>query len=103
MLTIRGSSHRLGDRLDRRDFLRVGALGMGGLTLADVLRLRAQGATGVAAPGKAVIILCLPGGPSHIDTYDVKPDAPVEFRVEFQSIRTKVPGLDLCEHMPLQA
>src|SRR6478609_3825358 len=95
MLSIYGSS--------RRRFLRVGALGLGGLTLAELLRLRAQGATPAAVPMKSVIMLCLTGGPSHIDTYDPKPGAPVEFRGEFRPIRTRVPGLDLCEHLPLQA
>lgn len=103
MLTIWGSHHRLCDRLGRRDFLRVGGLGVGGLTLADVLRLRARGAANATAPVKSVIMLCLSGGPSHIDTYDLKPDAPEEFRGEFRPIRTSLPGLDLCEHMPLQA
>jgi len=72
---------------------------MGGLTLADVLKLRAQGRS---AP-KAVIMVLLNGGPSHIDMYDLKPDAPAEFRGEFKPIATKVPGMDICEHMPLQA
>ena len=86
--------------LHRREFLQIGALGLGGLTLADVLRLEAHGA---AATAKSVIMVYLPGGPSHIDMYDPKPDAPVEFRGEFGTIPTKVPGLDFCEHMPLQA
>ncbi len=86
--------------LHRREFLQIGALGLGGLTLADVLRLEAHGA---AATAKSVIMVYLPGGPSHIDMYDPKPDAPMEYRGEFASIRTKVPGMDFCEHMPLQA
>src|SRR5438874_2117801 len=98
MLTISGPG-----RPHRRDLLRVGALGIGGLTLADVLRLRARGAAATAAPAGSVIMVCLTGGPSHIDTYDPKPDAPAEFRGEFRAIRTAVPGLDLCEHLPLQA
>ncbi len=88
---------------NRREFLQIGALGLGGLTLADVLRLEAHGGKGAAATAKSVIMVCLPGGPSHIDMYDPKPDAPVEFRGEFASIRTKIPGLNFCEHMPLQA
>jgi hypothetical protein len=95
MLTIAGSS--------RRDFLRVGALGVGSVTLADVLRARVRGSADAAAPPKSVIMVCLTGGPSHIDTYDPKPASPVEFRGEFRTIRTKLPGLDLCEHLPLQA
>ncbi len=92
-------SHR---RQHRRDFLRIGALGLGGLSLADVLRLRSHAAP-TAATKKSVIMVCLPGGPSHIDMYDPKPEAPVEFRGEFGSIPTNVPGLEFCEHLPLQA
>src|SRR5262245_12950120 len=103
MLDLLGSSQDSCNRLSRRGFLHLGALGVGGLTLADVLRLRARGATGTPAPAKSVIMLVLSGGPSHIDTYDPKPDSPVEFRGEFRSIRTRLPGLDLCEHLPLQA
>ena len=91
------------DLTNRRDFLQIGALGLGGLGLADVFRLQAQEGKGTAARAKSVIMVSLPGGPSHIDMYDLKPDAPVEFRGEFTSIRTKVPGLDFCEHLPLQA
>ena len=86
--------------LHRREFLQIGALGLGGLSLADALRLEAHGA---ASTAKSVIMVYLPGGPSHIDMYDPKPDAPVEFRGEFGTIRTKVPGLDFCELLPLQA
>ena len=89
MLSIGGPC----DGLGRRDFLRVGALGFGGLTLADLLR--ARGAASAAAPPKSVIMLCLSGGPSHIDTYDPKPGAPVEFRGDFRTIRNNLPGLDL--------
>lgn len=84
----------------RRDFLR-GTLGVGALSLADILRLRAT------APGKtkprAVIMVCLAGGPSHLDTYDLKPNASADYRGEFKPIRTNVPGFQICEHFPLQA
>ena len=89
--------------LSRRAFFRVGTLGLGGLTLADLLRLKAQGAVRPEAANKAVIMVYLPGGPSHIDMYDMKPDAPAEIRGEFKPIRTNVPGMDICELMPLQA
>jgi hypothetical protein len=89
--------------MSRRDFFRIGALGVGGLSLADLLRLRAQGAAKEKSSPKAVIMVYLPGGPSHIDMYDLKPDAPKEYRGEFKPIRTNVPGIDICEHMPLQA
>ena len=105
MLSFHGPRHRLCDGLSRREFLRVGGLGIGGLTLADILRLRASAATRpqTATAGKAIIMVYLNGGPSHIDMYDLKPDAPVEYRGEFRPIRTNVPGMDICEHMPLQA
>jgi len=86
---------------------------MGGLTLADVLRLRANGATtsetaiasggGHSASAKSVIMIYLPGGPTHLDMYDMKPDAPVEFRGELHPIRTNVPGIEICELIPRQA
>ncbi len=102
MLTFWGAKQaRLCDGLTRRDFLRVGALGMGGLTLADLLRCRSQ-ASPPARP-KSVIMVLLDGGPSHIDLYDMKPNAPVEFRGEFKPIHTNVPGVDICELLPLQA
>jgi hypothetical protein len=87
----------------RRAFLRAGFLGIGGLTLADLLRLKAQGAVRSDVGQKSVIMVYLPGGPSHIDLYDMKPDAPVEIRGEFKPIPTNVPGMDVCELMPLQA
>jgi len=101
VLTLWGAKRQFCDRINRRDFLRVGALGLGGLTLPDILRLRAQGSS--ASSPRAVIMICLAGGPSHMDTYDLKPNAPADFRGEFKPIRTNVPGFDLCEHMPMQA
>src|SRR5262245_53381624 len=101
MLSVAGRGAKWCDRITRRDFLRVGTLGVGGLTRADLLRSRAEAGTG--RPAGAVIMVYLQGGPSHIDTYDLKPGAPAEFRGEFRPIRTRVPGLDVCELMPLQA
>jgi uncharacterized protein (DUF1501 family) len=103
MLTFFGSRQRLCDGVSRRDFLKVGALGVGGLTLADLLRLRARGAGDSGTPGKAMIMVYLNGGPSHVDLYDLKPDAPVEYRGEFKPIKTNVPGMEICELLPLQA
>ena len=100
MLNISRTSGMLRHGLHRREFLQIGAWGLGGLTSVDALRQKAHGA---AATAKSVIMVYLPGGPSHIDMYDPKPDAPMEYRGEFASIRTKVPGMDFCEHMPLQA
>jgi hypothetical protein len=91
-----------GNGPSRRNFLSVGALALGGLSLADLLRLEARGAGSDSAP-KSIIFVYLPGGPSHIDLYDMKPDAPVEIRGEFKPIKTNVPGIDICELLPLQA
>src|SRR5437660_5244985 len=101
MLTFTGSGWRLCDGVSRRDVLRVGALGIGGLTLADLLRLRAQGAA--QRTGRSVIMVYLNGRPSHLDLYDPKPDAPVEYRGELRAITTKVPGMRLGELLTLQA
>lgn len=105
MLTIWGEKQRFCDGVSRRDFLRVGAFGAG-LTLAEMLRLRAAAGTGPSPrPGsnKSAIMIYLPGGPSHMDMYDLKPEAPKEFRGEFNPISTNVPGIQICEHFPLQA
>jgi hypothetical protein len=106
MLTIWGSRQRFCDGITRRGFLKLGAFGAG-LTLADLLRLRAT-ATGTAAgtkptSNKAAIMIYLPGGPSHIDMYDLKPAAPAEIRGEFKPIATNIPGVQICELMPRQA
>ncbi len=101
MFTLFGSRRRFCDGITRRDLLRIGAFGAG-LTLADMLRLRGTAATGRSAP-KAAIMIQLGGGPSHMDMYDLKPAAPVEYRGEFKPIATCVPGVQLCEHFPLQA
>jgi hypothetical protein len=106
MLTILGSSHKTCDGVSRRSFLQVGALAAGGLTLADALRLENQAHAvqpGISTRKKAVIQIWLAGGPSHIDMYDLKPDAPAEFRGEFRPIATNVKGIDIGEHLPLQA
>src|SRR3954454_14137013 len=100
MLDVRGPRYRCCDGVSRRSFLKVGFLGLAGLTLADHLRLRAAGA---ATKDTSVILLWLGGGPSHIDMYDLKPEAPAEFRGEFKPIATNVPGVQISEHMPLQA
>jgi hypothetical protein len=103
MLTINELRATHGGGIGRRGFLRVGALALGGLTLADVLRLRADTPSpGVSRP-KSVIMIHLSGGPSHLDMYDMKPGAPAEYRGEFHPIRTNVPGMQVCELMPLQA
>lgn len=87
----------------RREFFRVGGFAVGGLTLANLLRLKAHGAVDSRRSQKAIIFVYLFGGPSHVDTYDMKPDAPAEYRGEFRPARTNVPGFDICELMPRQA
>jgi hypothetical protein len=101
VLTLWGGTNRFCDKVSRRDFLQVGAVGLAGLTLADILRLRAN-AQSPTRP-RSVIMVCLAGGPSHLDMYDLKPQAPADYRGEFNPIASKVPGFDLCEHFPLQA
>jgi Protein of unknown function (DUF1501) len=90
--------------VSRRSFLRAGALGAGGLGLGDFLRLRAVAeSAGRPLKDNAVIFIWLPGGPAHLDTYDMKPEAPVEFRGDFRPMRTNVPGVEICELFPRQA
>ncbi len=105
MLTLWGAGQKLCDGISRRHFLRVGALG-GALTLADLLRARARTSATVPRtplPGKSVIMIYLLGGPAQLDTYDLKPAAPAEYRGEFQPIKTRVPGIDISELFPRQA
>jgi hypothetical protein len=101
MLTIFGQTSRQGgfcDGLTRRDFLTIGGSLLGGLTLPQLLRAEAH--ANVGSSHKAIINVFLPGGPPHLDMWDLKPDAPREIRGEFNPIRTNVPGIDICEHFP---
>jgi uncharacterized protein (DUF1501 family) len=101
MLDILGGPCESRSALSRRCLLRIGVLGMAGLTLPDVLRLRAAAAAqGGRSRDTAVIQIFLEGGPSHIDTFDPKPEAPAEFRGEFRPITGKVPGIAVCELLP---
>ena len=104
---------RFCDGSTRRDLMKIGSLGLFGMTLQDVLRLqdranaaiapsRYEGSTGFGS-AKSVIVLFLQGGPSHIDIWDPKPDAPSNVRGEFKPIKTKVPGIELSETMPMLA
>ncbi|MDP6443516.1 MAG: DUF1501 domain-containing protein [Pirellulaceae bacterium] len=97
MLSLLGDSVRLCDRLPRRDFLSIGALGLGGLTLPQLLH--AEATTGERSH-KSVIMIYLTGGPPHQDMVDLKPDAPADIRGEFQPIATNVPGIQISELMP---
>src|SRR5438309_1033880 len=113
MLSIPGNNVRDCDGVTRREFMRIGGVGMFGLTLMDLLALeagakadrKADKQAGVAGFGraKAVILLYLQGGPSHIDIWDPKPDAPANVRGLFKPIKTNVPGIVLSETMPLLA
>ena len=101
MLTIYGRQQQFCDGLNRRNFIKIGGLGMGGLSLPHLLKAESQ--SGVRNSNKAIIMIYLPGGPPHQDMYDIKTEAPSEIRGEFKSIKTNVPGIHVCEHLPLLA
>ena len=86
--------------ISRRDAIRIGALGTAGLTMGSYLQLAEAGAIAGNAKAKSAIFIELPGGPSHMDTFDLKPNAPKEFRGEFNPIKTNVPGMEISEHLP---
>lgn len=98
MLNFLGNRVQHCDGISRRSFLKAGAMGMGGLTLADLLQM--ESAAGVGNSQKAIINIHLDGGPPQMDLIDPKPDAPIEYRGEFSPIRTQIPGLHLTELMP---
>ena len=101
MLTILGKQNpvsRFCDGVTRRDFLRIGGLGLGALSLPQLLR--AEAAQGTRKTHKAVIMIFMTGGPPHQDMYDLKTEAPAEIRGPFKPIATKVPGIQICEHLP---
>lgn len=105
MLTLFGRPHERGgfcDGASRRDFLTIGGTLFGGaLALPNLLAAEAK--AGIRQSHKAVINVFLPGGPPHLDMYDLKPDAPETVRGEFKPIKTNVPGIDICEHFPMLA
>ena len=98
MATISGANSASDIRISRRGCLRVGGLALGGLALPEILR--AEAAAGARPTAKGVIMVVLPGGPSHLDMYDLKPDAPAEVRGEFRPIASRVPGIEICELLP---
>lgn len=102
MLEIRGESQRLCDGVSRRSFLRVGALGVAGLSLPNLLRQEARGA-GHGRAKRSVILVWQHGGPSQLETFDMKPDAPNEYRGPYVPIDSSLPGLPIGEKMPLHA
>jgi len=104
MLELFGNAFSCCDRRTRRDVLRVGALGIGGLTLPGLLAERARAAEqGRSLPQTSVIFIELAGGPPHIETYDPKPNAPQEYRGPFGTAPTNVPGVQLSQLMTEQA
>ena len=101
MLNLLGrtdSRSRHCDGVTRRHFLKIGGMAAGGLSIAQLLRMEAE--QGRGSSHKAVINIFLPGGPSHLDTFDLKPEAPSEIRGEFRPIKTRVPGMEICELFP---
>src|SRR6516164_3303044 len=100
-----GSTSRYCDGFSRRSFLQLGVAGMASLGLPQLLRAKEQSAASLGGSTKntSVILLWLDGGPSHMDMYDMKPDAPAEYRGLWKPIRTKVPGFDITEMFPRQA
>ncbi|MBX9790970.1 MAG: DUF1501 domain-containing protein [Pirellulales bacterium] len=103
MLTIFGDRYRFCDGVTRRNFLKIGGLALGGLSLPQILRAEAASGAASGTAGnshKAIIMIFLPGGPPHQDMFDLKMDAPAEIRGEFKPISTNVPGLEICELFP---
>src|SRR3989442_1746633 len=99
MLTIPGSKiDGFCDGISRRQFLKIGGLAMGGLSLVDLLGAEAR--AGIKGSHKAVILVYLPGGPPHQDMFDLKLDAPSDIRGEFKPIKTNVAGIEICELFP---
>lgn len=98
MLKIAGPKSRFCDGISRRSCMQIGSLGLGGMALPQFLQ--AESRSDGRARAKGIIMVLLPGGPSHLDMYDLKPEAPAEIRGEFQPIATSVPGIDICELLP---
>lgn len=99
-----GTSEHCPGPISRRSFLTMGTLGVSGLGLADVMRLRAQAASKLTPPpDTSLLFVWLPGGPPHMEMYDMKPGAPSDYRGIFNPVPTTVPGLDVCELMPRHA
>jgi Protein of unknown function (DUF1501) len=101
IIDVKSGAYRCCDGINRRSFLRTGALMLGGLSLSGLLRQQARAAAeGETLKDLSVILFWQGGGPSQLDTWDLKPDAPSEFRGSFNPISTNLDGLQVCEHMP---
>src|SRR5579863_6355783 len=96
------NSPRCPGPVTRRNLLQLGALGFSSLAMSDLLRVRAEGKTAASRNDTSVIFVWLPGGLSHLESYDMKPDAPLDNRGDFRPVPTNVPGMDICEHFPMQ-
>ncbi len=105
MLTIYGKPGNNGGRFcdgySRRNFLKVGGMALGGISMAQAME--AEAAQGIGSSHRAIINIYMPGGPSHIDLWDPKPNAPAEIRGDFDPIATNVPGIEICELFPRMA
>ena len=99
---MKSKTHACSGPVGRREALTAGVLGVGGLTLPDFFRMqaRAEEAGRFVDRQTSVIFVWLPGGPPHMDMYDMKPEASSDYRGAFRPIPTNVPGLDVCELMP---
>jgi hypothetical protein len=102
VLSVPGPAVRLCDGVTRREALRIGGLGFTGLMWPSLLRAN-PARTGSFGHARACILVFNYGGPSHVDSFDLKPDAPAEVRGEFKPAPTNVPGVQICEHLPLLA
>jgi hypothetical protein len=97
------STYRTCDGVTRRDFFKMGSVGLLGLTLPELLQAQAEAATPKGGKAKAVILMWMGGGPSHIDTWDPKPEAPQDWRGEFKAISAKGAEFQVAEHLPKMA
>ena len=92
--------HQQCDGMARRDAIKIGMLGSAGITMSGFMRMAAAGEIRQDAKAQSAIFVELPGGPSHLDTFDLKPEGPTEIRGSFKPINTNVPGIQISEHLP---
>ena len=92
--------HQQCDGMARRDAIKIGMLGSAGITMSGFMRMADAGEIRQDAKAQSAIFVELPGGPSHLDTFDLKPEGPTEIRGSFKPINTNVPGIQISEHLP---